>query len=855
MYNWYVRIKDQQSENLVNPDEIENGKRLNSDGSLTNTEGLAVSGFIEVSGVAGEEYFGQVPQINTPAGQVTGTNFHIVVSYDQNKNVINSSTDESSFFTGGKYVRLGFYSDKYYPNDIVYLTKGFFENVDPFFKERQVYPVYEDLSRNFKKEKDYIFLKEQLDGKVKFIQDDFDFFYEMGIEEKIVMSIRDKEGFFEEIRGFFYKTDAEWDSDSRSLQTAITIDDKYETILNKIDSEYNVIEEAVGMESIYYKKRMLIQVYNSGDNYITNIYGGMHFTQELDIHPVTVHDVLVDDYHFNRSKRINYIADSYSSELSADITGSYNSDGINAYVHENGLYRIKLIGQYQGDFQFVLYRVSDDQHMYITGLGIPAYEVDALKLEFRGINGNSGRFKFTNYEIYTRIITNKNEMDQVETYDIPENDIVLNNSNYKKCIGYQVDTFQVYEGVSVSPTKFGKYPDDTKNEGKYYKEFQVSEASGISTPIPVGSKDWGALSLWFFNNPAIRAREYTQSEDVLLRDAYPLHEIIKTLLERMGSSLIFDNTEDHSQFLYSETNPLGTFTFLEFEGNGYTEGYSGNLNYYLTPKSNVIKSNYDNSATKAKLTIGGVFDILYKAFKCRWHIEGNSLIIEHVSYYQNGKTYSQQGVIGTDLTGSYQYRNRKVWNFNQNKWSFDKEEMPETLKYGWADDVSPNFEGNDIKVDSNFVQEGKEDSMESSLVTSDIDFIMTNTDLISKDGFCIFGTAEHNGKQKVPFVEVKKNPNYVYILQNGFLTTPFLQEKYHFFDLPSDKIIIDGENKTLYENITRKKKQEINMPAKKDSDFMELVKTGIGIGAFEKVEINMSSYFMKATIGHDTNNV
>jgi hypothetical protein len=843
MYNWYLQHRNSNTANPVNPRQFTEGYGINLTGDEYASEFHAHSSFVEVN--SNTLYQGH---------WTINTSLRYVVFYDQYKQLISAVENVTQFTTPAltKYViitsRSALYNEDF---EKVGITPGAGSNFVSYFTTRQVYPIYKKLGRDFEKQANYQFYREKLDGNLKLIKHDYDYVAALAFDELIYLNIEDSSGFLPEYKGQFYKTDCKWDSDNRTVEIKTEPADDYTEVLGGLDKTYNIIQLAPELQEVILRRRPVIQVYIPGDTVLTNFLGGSYWEQEIQIDPEFDHNTLVNTYKFYNSKNIRIIPSSYAASLSTDVTGEYDSNRENT----NGLYRILEETQaiYPGftQYRYTVERISDGVDLYQTQW--TNWQKPSINLvEFFGINGETGNFYFTEYRIYVRYYTDLLDVRGTATYPVPSEDIVANNSNYRRVIGYNIDDFYIYDEFVTYPTKFGKVPEGTPDSGKYYKEFQVSVVTGLSNPSPVSSSNWRAVSLWFFTTLDIRYTEFIDGQDFTLRDAYPLHSVIQVLLREIGSHVTFDNTTDHSEFLYATTNPLGGFTFLDFDGGTLLSDYVGNLHHFITPKSNIMVGDYDQPAQKSEVTLGQILNMLRDVYKCYWHIENGKLRIEHVSWYQKGGTYSFTPIVGADLTQLVQLRNNKNWGFAQNKWEFDKENMPERFEFGWMDDVSIPFEGNAIQIKSGFVQLGRVEDMNVNGVTTDIDFIMANPQNISRDGLCLLGTVQVSGEYRTPYIEANIGYNSEVIMQNGFLSWLYLHPKFHTYDLPSDRVIINGQEEILYDNITQKKKQEVVYPATQVINPYELVKTDLGNGIVDKISVNMESRMIKATIKHDT---
>jgi hypothetical protein len=733
---------------------------------------------------------------------------------------------------------------------LVSITKFLDSEFTPYFTSRVLSPVYKSLSIVTEKQSGYEFYRRALDGNLKFLKQDYDYINALEFDARMLLDITDSDGNIEPFTGEFYKTDCKWDDDDRIVEVKTEPSDDYTQILSGLDKVFDLVQEAPELEEVIARRRPLIQVYIPGDLVITNFLGGTFWEQEIQIDPEFDNNQLVNHYRFFNSKNIRVLPAAYAASLSTDVTGEYDSSRVNL----NGLYYIdEDTSTYFGfvRYRFTIKRVSDDFAMYQTpwtDFRQPSIN-DVL---FTGINGETGSFYFTEYRIYVRYYTDLLEVRGTNTFPIPSEDIVANNNNYKRVIGYDVDDFSIYDETVPYPTKFGRLPEDTPDAGKYYKELRVSAITGLSNPLPVSSSNWKAVSLWFFNTDSIRLTELQDGMDFTFRDCFPLHSVIQILLRKIGSNVVFNNIPEHSKFLYDAVNPLGGFDYLDFDSVIIDYDYAGNLKHYITPKSNVLVGDYDQAAKKGEISLSQVLNILRDVYRCFWHVQDGRLIIEHVVYYQNGGTYSLTPVLGTDLTQLNQPKNNRNWGYLQNRWEYDKESMPERFQFSWMDDVSLPFKGNAIEIISRYVQQGRSEDVTVNAITTDIDFIMANPQGISKDGFCLMAAVEVDGINRIPFIEYDLGYNSKVIMQNGFLSWLYLQPKFYVYDLPSDKVVINKEQENLAFNVSRKKKQEVVFPSIGTIDPYKLIKTSLGDGIIEKMSLNMESLMVKATIKHDT---
>lgn len=427
--------------------------------------------------------------------------------------------------------------------------------------------------------------------------------------------------------------------------------------------------------------------------------------------------------------------------------------------------------------------------------------------------------------LYMRYLLDKDIVQGLETYEIPVDDLVQDNRNYKRCIGYAFDVIETTNNYSETPTEYGVRPD-----GTYYAPPYSLYGDKY---YPVARSTWNYASYWFhfsLLDPFVEESARTEFE---LRDTYPIHSVIQVLLEQF-SDIKHEGTQEYSQFLYADYNPIS---------------YQ-NFHLLLSPKSNILHGNYDQPAMKAETTLNTILKMLRDVYKCFWFIEDGKLKIEHISYFRNGGTYSSSPEVGTDLTKIENIRNGKKWGFLTSSYEFDKSDMPERFQFSWMDDVTEGFEGYPIEVNSKYVSPGRIEDINVTGFTTDVDYMMLNPGAISQDGFALFAAIYRNGRYELPIVE--RNVDGADLrLQNGYLSWITLQPNYYLSDLPAKKVVI---NKTDYlvTETSRKRKQKVKFPTLEDINTKKLVKTYMGNGQIEKISVNLSSRINEVTLKYDT---
>ena len=109
-------------------------------------------------------------------------------------------------------------------------------------------------------------------------------------------------------------------------------------------------------------------------------------------------------------------------------------------------------------------------------------------------------------------------------------------------------------------------------------------------------------------------------------------------MKKLAPTIKHEDDENYSMFLNDSVNPI---TGQKFK-------------VLITPKSNLVKGDYDTPAKKAPVKLKELLDMLRDIFQCYWFIDYDGvdykLRIEHVSFFKNGGSYGGSPTVGTDLT-------------------------------------------------------------------------------------------------------------------------------------------------------------------------------------------------------------
>lgn len=598
-----------------------------------------------------------------------------------------------------------------------------------------VSPTYkDDLAKDYALEPQQRFYRADLSGALKFMKDDFDWIMSQPFEtEFLVLIEKSNDGgltWTNYYTGVFFQADCTIDLDIKKIEVKLDTKDQYNEVLAGLEKEYDLLKLAPAKTPLTIQKRPLIQLYIPGDSVVSCFLGGNSWEQDV-YEAITDTNALVNTYYFALASTLQKCLVT-GSGMTPDVLGEFVNEFVFSYVASdqkwygrNQTYYVKY--SLNGDpgprgypYIFELIRSSDSVVLFRSGT-YWSVSKDPIgnELTLNAVSGSGATGSITIYcstmKVYMRYLLDVETISGLNTYAIPANDIVENNRNYKRAIGYAIDCATISNRVSDSPTKYG-----ISDDGKY---FTMPYTPWGAKFYPIARSTWGYSSIWF----AFEAFDWILEEEgrksYTMKDSMMISEAIRVLLNIIDPTITHDGTSDYSQFLYGTTNPItyGAFRIM------------------ITQKSNILAGEYDQPAQKAPITLSAILAMLRDTMKVYWYIEDNKFKLEHISWFKNGGAYSGTPVTSFDLTTLIQQKNKKPWGFISSKYSYDKVDMAERYEFGWMDDVTEGFAGYPIEINSKYVQRGKIENVNISAFTSDIDYMLLNPGSISQDGFALFG--------------------------------------------------------------------------------------------------------------------
>lgn len=725
----------------------------------------------------------------------------------------------------------------------------FFLQIGEDGTKQTVRPNYkDDLTLDYELETNQRFYRAKLSGKINFVCADYDIINDAPFDSEFFLYIEKSDDWGQTYNQYykakFMKTDCTFNDDDKLVTVKPETTDQYDDVLAGLEKEYNLIELAPQIEFLTIRKRPLIQIYVPGDSIVSCFLGGTNWEQ--DANATTDQNALIQTYHFalcNILKEIQITSHGSPAVISGLYTGQM-ATGASANNFEGKLYpelnvnyyiyisQQRIDGLPFGAVAVEIRKQSDDTAMFrytkATTSPFDTLEFDLTAVEGSGATGTM-HADMKSYNIYARYLCDVEKIDDLNTYPLPADDIVDNNRNYRRSIGYAIDVAFISNNFSDTPTEWG-----LADNGKY---FAPPYSIYGQTFYPIARSTWRYASLWFGFYLFDWILEEKARKAYTLRDAFTLSSCINVLLKEFAPGITHEATPEYSQFLYNTNNPISGRSFK----------------LLISQKSNIINGEYQTPAQKAPVTLQQIMTMLRDIYKCYWYIEDGKFKIEQINWFRNGGSYGYNPIIDYDLTQLENVRNGKKLAFATSEYSFDKVEMPERYQFEWMDDVTTPFEGLPIEITSKYVTAGKIEEINISNFTSDIDLMLLNPGAISLDGFALFAAVMPSGGGQLELPFTRQTVDGVeYFLQNGYLAFINIQPTYWVYDMPARNFKINNiPNYAI--GIERKKKQTLNFPAgTTDPNPMQLIKTYIGNGQVDKLSVNLCSRNIKATLQYDT---
>lgn len=718
--------------------------------------------------------------------------------------------------------------------------------------------VDDDAAIDFQQQTNEVFYRAKLNGSLAF-RFEFDDIIAKGYNHEHIIVLQwydEADTTWKEVwRGRFALTDCEIDFDTKTITVQPETQDRYTNVLDHLEDEYNLLKLAPVQQPVNILIRPLLQVYALNDSSISNCIGNNTWVASCD--SVGIADIA--NYHFSLNiERIAFVVHFNSGwthgEQTVVLFGEPNYD----YDHViDGIHRAFYVtGKYYNTF----YDEYRDMQVLAGLTQYPDESTFGLCLQVDGQTGTTMTFTFEKDnagtspavyispsitsvadanaqwdKIYSRVLlqTELSEwpLPSDTLHDLASDDMAGANLNYNKVSSALIANVVTSSTTQEEPTEWGMSYDD-----QYF-----TKPSSIFHLSPVGQSLWKYISYWYYLTAPQSTLDNVAAQRTI-KDAYKVPSILLRLFQKSGMSPIAGLI---SRVLNGNNDYVGDAFFL-----------------CMTPKSNVISSYYDTPAQNAPITLQKMLSMLKQAYKIYWHIDENGYIhFEHISYYDNGQSYTETTpTLLVDLESQLHTNTKNNKVFGQNKVKFDKADMPELYTFGWADAQTKVFDGWQIKGLDAYVSKGQSEEKLIGDFDTDVDFVLSSPNDVSKEGFFLFacpcsGGVIHWGMDVQKFIVTDENgEQYDVSIQNADGAFYKIHNSYWRYQLPCENVNINNKNTTAI-TTGRFKVQSVEFAdvvmaeiLKNVDECMKVIRTQQGDGHIKNLSINLKSLKAKGDL-------
>lgn len=307
---------------------------------------------------------------------------------------------------------------------------------------------------------------------------------------------------------------------------------------------------------------------------------------------------------------------------------------------------------------------------------------------------------------------------------------------------------------------------------------------------------------------------YTNSVDTaIIWRGRGLTDAIKMFLTKSGCGLTLK-----SEFLLSDVNPVtGVNNHLQF--------------LQLNNCSDIKDPQSSEPATILNMNFGELLDALKNLFNCYWFVDGEYFRIEHLSYFENGYSYTTNNQPTYDLTTNVDRSTGKPELISSDRYSYNVENICNSEKWTNVSPVYYDFQNLQIYYD---IQSENEEKVYATSFITDLGGVMNFPSEYANSG-CVIVAIEQvvvdlvSGEKKwlaVNEVGVRSG----FMVTNGHLCPANLFVNYW----QNGRVLESGEfmNETkLYASVINKRTQTVTVRDCTDTvQVPNIVKTGLGSG-------------------------
>lgn len=348
--------------------------------------------------------------------------------------------------------------------------------------------------------------------------------------------------------------------------------------------------------------------------------------------------------------------------------------------------------------------------------------------------------------------------------------------------------------------------------------------------------------------PQVCETYFLKSEDLTgcqyeipIRNAMKLSDVIRLLVQKADPALTFEEDSDHSRFLFdTPNNPL-------LETQGYPTDKTQRLNsLFLIHMKDCSQMMESQDAYDSKLSLDKVLKWLAVLVNGFYHIEGEKFRIEHLSWYENGKSYGGLRSITKDLVNTIEPRTQLPLGYHQNKIKYEKQDMPwrEVWKYAHETRSPRIFDELSLTYPGNAVDQNKEENHEATNLDANLIGVFRFGREFGPEGWMLV-CCDENG---MVLNETSLDDGTTQIM-NGHLCWWHLLLRYNLHGRVQRTA--SCLNRTITTRSQNKiKSQEVEYVDEQTPDPYGQVRTDVGDGDIETVKTDLQTRKHRITINH-----
>lgn len=818
------------------------GWEVSNDGELSDTGDLNkwVYGLGDIQSIKGF-YFDFDPS----------NSYHSILFFDTDKNLI----DRIELLGNTKKLIMA-------PTGTVYFCVRFtsedpdFEKVrtsDFIFSAYQVLPYYKKLEKKLAKAAAQEYYTESLEGQIKLVGKDFELVYGSPLNTRFLLTLVkvDIGSSTPYYTGIFNKTNCKFDYFKKTCELKLQTLDPYKVVLDKYKDKFNLVKLGVPTSRVICTKRPFVQIYIEGADSITNIFNGQSWDVDVSATPESMSEIIRHGFSKLEHFREIYIDHAETTDVNgiySDITSETISDPDHVQLYRFRYYKviegvrthyIETVRPYDAAasaYSIGIYQVGNAEPLY--------YVADPYKLDSSFFNENSnftglvfrnhvgtGWFHITkdiSYTIYGRLVHN----DSTKGERLKHDDFgAVNMKAYKYCIGLSTENIDIKQSTDSTTTETIYGVNDYL---KYFTPEFLPPLRDGDKYIQVGRNSWANSSLWIaYYSTYFSSVDSNYSIQFMLRDAYRISDVINALLKAMDSG-VTHRLQD-SLFL---ADPRAILPGIDF------------FRVLITQKTNMIYGTYDQAAQKVEVSLEMIMNMLRDCFRCYWYIANNTLKIEHISYFINGRSYSAPGepVNLAELIDSYTDMQAI---YGQGELDYDVSGLFRKCTFSYGDESISPFTGAELTVKANYIQEDKTEDISINDFSADVDFMLISADQVSQEGFALLcaGLIPETSDPNDHLLTIKElelvdtdGKTYKTKVQNALASWAELVKLYSW-DMPARRAECNILPQFVVNGIKPIKQQSVRIPSYPGLAPFDSVQTGLLSGQIESIAENIETGF------------